>query len=580
MSKHEAAGAERRPTTEHIREELGRILAADLFEHAGRAKEFLLFVVEETLAGRGDRLKGYTIATGVFGRPADFDPHSDPLVRVEAGRLRRRLGEYYVGEGRENPMRIELPRGTYSPEFAYVMAAERGGHAPPWLRRGYSLASAAGGAMMLGLVVLAATVARQSTPPGMQPATPESQVTVAAAPGGPELLVLPFANLSSARDFEYFAYGMTEEVILRLHEFHLRVIADEPGLDARRRLRDLGALRAKFGTDYVLIGSVRHAGDRVRVMARLVDASTGAQLWTVAFDEQLDVDALITIQEHIAQRVAESIAVPYGPIFEREIARTARKAPEHVATYDCTLKFYYYGATLDHAAHTDALACFRRAVVREPQFADAWGGLALIYLAEHAYGYNPQPGDPIGRAREAARTALDIDGDNRFANRAMLSVRFATRDFTGLEDSADRTLVLSPNDPGTLALAGTFFALSGQWDRGLPLLDKALALSPRPPAWYYLAHALAGIREHDYDRALSWALKMDAPNWFMAPMLVAAAAALSGDAQLAERSAVRLLELYGEFPRYARQELAKWNLDEDLAATIIDGLRAAELPID
>ena len=99
-------------------------LGSKVFESAGRAREFLRFIVEESLAGRGDRLKGYSIAVHVFERPADFDAQSDPLVRVEAGRLRRRLAEYYQGQGRDDAVRIELPRGGYTPAFVRH-AAER-----------------------------------------------------------------------------------------------------------------------------------------------------------------------------------------------------------------------------------------------------------------------------------------------------------------------------------------------------------------------------------------------------------------------------------------------------------------------
>ena len=101
------------PSAAEVRAELERILASRCFEQAGRSSSFLRFVVEQTLAGQGDRLKGYTIAVEVFSRPPDFDAQTDPLVRVEAGRLRRRLIEYYADEGRDDPVRLELPRGRY-----------------------------------------------------------------------------------------------------------------------------------------------------------------------------------------------------------------------------------------------------------------------------------------------------------------------------------------------------------------------------------------------------------------------------------------------------------------------------------
>ena len=106
--------ARSKPSPSEVRAELDRILASRCFQQAGRASDFLRFVVEQTLDGAGQRLKGYTIGVEVFGRPADFDAQSDALVRVEAGRLRRRLVEYYAKEGAADTVKIELPRGTYA----------------------------------------------------------------------------------------------------------------------------------------------------------------------------------------------------------------------------------------------------------------------------------------------------------------------------------------------------------------------------------------------------------------------------------------------------------------------------------
>src|SRR5688500_7731438 len=103
-----------KPSAADVRAELERILGSRCFQQAGRASHFLRFVVEQTLAGARERLKGYTIGVEVFGRPPDFDAQSDALVRVEAGRLRRRLVEYYASEGVGDPVRIELPRGSYA----------------------------------------------------------------------------------------------------------------------------------------------------------------------------------------------------------------------------------------------------------------------------------------------------------------------------------------------------------------------------------------------------------------------------------------------------------------------------------
>ena len=113
-----------KPSAPEVRAQLERILASRCFEQAGRASRFLRYAVEQTLAGHGERLKGYTIAVEVFDRPADFDAQNDSLVRVEGGRLRRRLIEYYATDGRGDRVQIELPRGSYAVVWSYDSPAE------------------------------------------------------------------------------------------------------------------------------------------------------------------------------------------------------------------------------------------------------------------------------------------------------------------------------------------------------------------------------------------------------------------------------------------------------------------------
>ena len=223
------------PSRDEIRAELDTILAGRAFEHAGRAQEFLRFVVMETLAGRDDRLKGYTIAVDVFARGADFDAQSDPLVRVEAGRLRHRLMEHYQGDGRSSRLRIDLPRGCYVPRFSY---------APPCRtrkprRRASCARLAAAPPALLGARALGsrshATTARSRRPAPSLRSPRGAPLRVAAGAAGPKLLVLPFSNLSDNRDLDYFAFGMTEEVTVRLGSFKLVVLADTTRVGERQR---------------------------------------------------------------------------------------------------------------------------------------------------------------------------------------------------------------------------------------------------------------------------------------------------------------------------------------------------------
>lgn len=575
----------RQPGADEIRAELERILSSRCFQQAGRSSEFLRFVVEQSLAGAADRLKGYTIAVEVFGRPPSFDAQADPLVRVEAGRLRRRLLEYYVAEGHANPLRIELPRGSYAPDASYALdeAQPDDTTAPAALpqarpRRRRRVRTAAAVATILALAGFIVVEQLQRPVTSSRAGDADAALNL---PAGPKILVLPFENLSGATQLGYVADGITEEIMLRLGEYDLFVVGSATSWSYRDTGRDPGSLAAEVGARYILTGSVRNTPDRVRIFARLVHGASGTQLWTAAYDEDMSVATMLQIQEKIASEVVRTIAVPYGPIYEQELARTARKPAAHLDTYDCVLKYYFYRRTFDPALHSETAECFLRATVREPGFADAWAGLALIYLDEYVYGYTPRPSPPpaLERAREAARTALDIDGENYLANLALARVRYFSGDLDGFRRSADRVLELNANDADTLALIGTLLTLSGPSQRASALVAKALALSPRPPGLYHVALAVGALRDGRPDDALAAALRIDAPNWFIAPALVAASSALAGRTDVARRSAARLLELYPEFPQNAGAEIHKWQIDRDLGETLLRGLRAAGVDV-
>jgi adenylate cyclase len=538
----------------------------------------LRFVVEQTLAGRGDRLKGYTIAVEVFEKPATFDAQSDPLVRVEAGRLRRRLVEYYHGDGESDPVRIELPRGGYAPTFSYVSEPTAERPQTPRRRRRWLRRLTAAAAVAVVTLLVWDVVNR-----GLPPADTQIAVTPTPRPGpavalGPRLLVLPFANLSSP-ELDSFTAGLTEEIIRTLVAVDILATAS-PRTDAdSASLRDL---RVQYDAGYALIGSIRSEGERARVAVRVVDTELGTQLWTSSFDEDLVAGSRLAAQERIARTVAVLVSSPYGPVYKHEAARVAHKAAEELDPYECLLRFYSYASTFDAATHTDSVRCMQRAVLSEPRYAQAWSALAVLYLHEHSFGYSPQHdrGAALDRALEAMRRALDIDGDDRVAAMAMAGIRLASNDIEGFERAVERALAITPVLPPMLAQVGYLRVLAGDGEHGLALVDQAIPETAYVPGWYYAAHSFRYLQTAEYEKALEWALKTDAPSWFATPMTAAAAAALAGRTDIAERELARLLELDPDFPRVGPERLRAWGLNEELRATLLEGLRLAGMPAE
>jgi adenylate cyclase len=580
LGSHEnPAGAA--PPADEIRAELTRILAAENFEQATRSKDFLKFVVEESLAGREDRLKGYTIALEVFGREASFDAQSDPLVRVEAGRLRHRLMEYYLGEGFRNPLRVEIPRGGYVPRCTYAPHFRRGSVRERFRAQRLSHRTALLGAIGL-IVVVAAAILNAPWAPFVQPtaAEPLELPTRATSDAnhGPRLLVMPFSSLSGDRDVSFFTHGLTEEIIQALVKFDVLVIASPPG--EIPHTPSASSIRAEFGAGYALAGSVRSVHDQLRITVRLVETAYGTQLWTATYDEVMRGDNELSIQEAIAKNIAMLISSPWGPVYANEIDLLEDRSSEDLDAYECLLRFYDYSRHLDPEGHTASVSCLERVLEHEPDFAFGWAALATLYLQEHTYGYSRrETDDALERAIEAVRTSLDIDGSGRVAAIAMTMIRYVAGDIEGFDRAVNRALSMSPSHPGINSSIGFLLTLAGDGKRGIPLIEEATPLTFDMPGWQHIAYAFDHLQSGKYAAALDAALATDAPAWFVTPMTVAAAAALAGREDIAEREVARLLELCPDFEQHGVERLRRWNMNEPLRAIILDGLRIAGLPV-
>jgi adenylate cyclase len=308
---------DRSPSAEAAREQLDRILASGEFVAPDRLKSFLRFAVEETLAGRAERLKAYTIAVDVFGRNESFDPLTDPVVRMEAGKLRRRLERYYLGAGQDDAIRIEIPKGTYTPTFLLHNDGERAKAASadpaPGFRRhiaGNALWGL-GGAVALGLILLATVWLRSEAP---SPEVGEGFPTLQGR--GSAIMVLPFENLAQNDADDFFAAGLTEELISNLMRFGELRLYSVFGSFQERPTADAVALSRRLDVGYVIKGSFRRGANQSRLIVHLIEAQTGKHLWTRAYDRGLTPWNVFAMQEEIAADLGNRLAQAYGIINE------------------------------------------------------------------------------------------------------------------------------------------------------------------------------------------------------------------------------------------------------------------------
>ena len=539
---------ESRPSEAAVREQLERVVASAQFTAAESARRLLRYVVEETLAGRGDQLKEYTLATEVFGRDASFDPKINPTVRVEASRLRRRLEYYYLTLGRRDPVLIELPRGTYAPSF----------HAH---------------ADVLHLRDDIAQV-KQS-----QEANEATASWLPSLPGGPSIVVLPFETLGATDSL--FGDGITVEIVTALSRFRELHLIGRSTAFLHRGERSPAQLRGELGADYVLSGSVRRADDRVRVHAELASGESGDLLWAEVYERDLSVQAIFEVQDEIAGQVVATVAQPHGVIARPELTAAQHKAPERLDAYDCVLLFYDYAANRSPEGHAKVKAALENEIRETPEVASLWAALSFVHTDTYRFGYNPEQGREQARdlGFEAARKAVKLDPLHALGYHALFLACFAREDMSGFRAAADRCLELNPNNSDLLADYGLHLTFADEWTVGMLLLKMALSLNPEPPDWYWFPFFVWHLDRGEFDAALDMALRCQSEKFFWTHAMHAMAYSALDMSEEAAAAVERLLEAYPDFPRMAREELAHWGSRPERRQRVLDALWRAGVPM-
>jgi len=576
------------PTAEDVRAQLDTLLASPDLDAPARARRFLRYVVEETLAGRADRIKAYAIGTEVFERSADFDAQSDPVVRIEAGRLRRALERYYLSDGVSDPVVITIPKGAYVPHFAWRTPPAAEGHsAPSAMSSGQPVASpprrrmpwlVAGPIAIAFLALIGGFSLWSVLRDGPSRAR---QASSALPPGGPTLVVLPFAALGEPSVAKTYADGLTEEVLSQFARFkEISVLGREtsrsipPGADAARIRRDLGVR-------YVVEGSVRAAAHRLRITGRLLDAQTGAVLWSQTYDEDLEVRDLFTIQDDVARRVATAVAQPYGIIQRADQTRTGARPPDDLEAYGCTLRFYDYRASLTEESHAAIRACLERTVEGHPDYATAWAMLSVLYLDEDRFGFNPRAGSspPIQRSLDAARRAIRLDPENVRALQALMMALFFAQQPDEALEVGERAVALNPNDTELLGEFGTRLSQAGAWQRGAELLEQALARNPGHSGYYSGTLAVYAYMQHDYAHAESLIRQAALERFPLYHFVAAVIYAQLGKAAEAAEARDQFLRMRPTIFEHWDEEMAKRNYLPEDAAHFAEGARKAGFPV-
>jgi TolB-like protein/class 3 adenylate cyclase len=397
-------------------------------------------------------------------------------------------------------------------------------------------------------------------------------------PNRPSIAVLPFQNMSGDTVQEYFADGIVDEITTALSRLRwLFVIARNSSFTYKGRAIDVRQIGRELGVRYVLEGSVRKAGNRVRITGELVDASTGTQLWSDRFEGELE--DIFDLQDKVTAKVVGALA----PKLElAEIERALRKPTESLDAYDYYLRGMGIYNQWNREASREALSLFKRAIEHDPKFASAYGMAARCYVQRKAGGWVTDRDQEIGETARLARRAAQLGKDDSIA---LGTAGFALAWVVGaVEEGAtlvERALALNPNFAWGWGFSGWINVWLGKPEMANEHLACALRLSPHDPLslTYQTAMACAQFFNGRYAEAWSWAetAMRDRPDYAFPHCIGAASGALAGRMTEAKKTMARLRELMPNLRISNLSELFPLRRPQDVS-NFADGLRKAGLP--
>lgn len=515
---------------EEVRDHLQEILNGQSFASSKRAQDFLRLIVEHALAGELDLLRERMIGVEMFHRSVDYDTANDPVVRVKATEVRKKLSSYYLEHAGNSKVRIQLPSGTYVPRFVFEPAKPQ----PPPSHPPSGEVDTAPRSPLPGSANIGEEPADAQRPSGYPPSRFSRRrrfqillvgaiLALAAAfacalylgprawrvyPSGRRdfrsVAVLPFENTSGDPNQDYFADGMTEELIADLgRDSSLHVISKTSSMSYKGTKKRLPEIARELSVDGVVEGTVLRAGNEIRITAEFIDATTDHPIWAQSYVR--DLTNVLTLQDELAQDLADEVSIRMKP--EQQL----RPARPHVINAQVEDSYLQGMFRLNKGDCDGALNLFERAVQLDPNFAQVHAEIAACFGALGEAGrlnYN----EAFTKQREEASQAIELDaslpeGHAELANAAM-NLNF---DWATAATEFNKALELNPSLAPIHERYAIYLLRTGDPTDAVAEAQRGLALDPIS-ALSFRSLAFTYYFTRQYDQALAMNQKMRALN--------------------------------------------------------------------
>jgi adenylate cyclase len=319
------------------------------------------------------------------------------------------------------------------------------------------------------------------------PAADLNPLTVPGFEGHPAIAVLPFDNLSGDPKQEYFADGFADELITLLsasREFP--VIARSSSFTYKGKLVDVKQVSQELGVRYVVEGSIRKTGDRVRITAQLIDATTGGHVWAETYDRHLE--DIFEIQDEITEAIVGSMG--YALLLS-EGKRAVRKEPQNLDAHDCRMRGMWHLFKSTKEDNLKARAFFEQAAKLDPEYAEAFASLAMTHYFDNLRQWADSPARSLAEQSRAAEKCVKLNSTNPWGYWALAWVHSLSGRRDEAIAAAELAVDLLPSFPGAYQALGLFLIMTGRHDEGIAHQEKAIRLAPNSPLTSYCMHCVS-----------------------------------------------------------------------------------------
>ena len=525
---------------EAIRDQLQLILSCDSIKHSQVLIKFLEFVVTQKLAGHDDEIKEYTIGVKALGRPPDFNPQLDAIVRIHAGRLRRAMMQYYYGEGKNDPVLITIPKGTYIPQFSlnghdsesfsvHIPKTEINGHVNDHFKK---------------------------------------------AGSKPVLAVLPFRNLSSENSNEIFVDGIGEQLASDLAKFnHLSIISYYSTHNYDLAFLELQEMKKMMQLDYVLTGSVRFFDKKLRLNAQLILTENGETIWTETYVHHLTRDKF-DIQEDIINQVMNNIADEHGIINKMNKNYSLNGNGNGENSVQKAINLYHkYSINFDPALFEKTLGSLEDALISEPDNSQINCMLSEMSMDVYLYKLKHEP-EILDRALHLARVAVGNDEYSQHAHKALAWALLLSGKKESCMEVMQHCIHINPKSANFLSVIGLGFMCLGEYEKGFNCLNQSAHLNSNTSINLKLGYALYYFHQKNYNESLKWLERTGLTEY---PFISLLHLAILGKINKGEDIEIRKNVL--AFKENALSLVSRFIFDSNLQTEIFHGMQLAGVSV-